>query len=215
MSKFVDHYRGIFRNFGYPLTKKTGVAPRVIEATEKRLGVRLPTALRDYYLVAGAERRFNTCFQRLLAPANLWLDHRRLVFMEENQSVVFWGVAASRTKQTDPTVFQGINDEPISWYVENRKCSVFLSVILHYQAVSGLPHCARADAPDRTNHRFRKHGRTFYGEDSGLKAYSRPNQVVCLMPGDRPWMQKWSVLAAAKTKRDLEAIGAELGVEFR
>jgi len=215
MPSFAEHYRGIFKNFGYPLTTRSGVAPPVLDAAEKRLGVRLPTALREYYLVAGAERRFNTCFQRLLPPSKLWIDGRRLVFMEENQSVVFWGIASKASNQVDPTVFQGINDEPIAWYVENRKCSIFLSVILHYQAVNGgLRHCARADAPEKSDYRFKRQGWTYYGEDNGLKAYSRPNQVVCLMsPGDVP-LPTGSVLAGGKTRKALEAIGTEIGLEF-
>ncbi|MGO9114246.1 MAG: hypothetical protein ACLP9L_33950 [Thermoguttaceae bacterium] len=52
----------------------------------------ISAALRDYYLVAGRERRFNCCLNRLLPPQEWLVDKHRLIFMEENQAVLSWGV---------------------------------------------------------------------------------------------------------------------------
>jgi hypothetical protein len=49
-------YRRTFATLGFPLRAKDGYPARQIAAAEKRLGRRLPKALRDYYLVAGRER---------------------------------------------------------------------------------------------------------------------------------------------------------------
>jgi hypothetical protein len=189
----------------------------VIAAAEKRLGVRVPRALRDYYLVAGRERRFNICLNRLLSPLEWSIDKHRLIFMEENQGGFWWGISVRNPSSEDPPVSQGINDEPITWSLEHRKCSVFLAVMLHYQAVNGgLRFCGRADAPERFRHRFEDIGWTFYGEVNTQSAYSRANQVVCLMPPfDTRFMPNWSVLAGGKTKQDLQTIAIDLGVTIQ
>lgn len=58
-------------------------------------------------------------------------------------------------------------------------------------------------------------GWTFHGEVGSALAYSRQNQAVCLMPpGNLPFMQKWSVLAGAKSAAELTAIGKEIGITF-
>jgi Uncharacterized conserved protein (DUF2293) len=90
MSDFRDHYRRTYADLGRSLTPRDGNADSRIEAGEKRLGVRLPKALRDYHRVAGREHRFNGIFDRLLAPHEWFVDAGKLVFMEENQAVVLW-----------------------------------------------------------------------------------------------------------------------------
>lgn len=217
MASFKKYYRTLYQTFGYPLNERAALPSEVLIAAEKRLDVRVPAALRDYYLVAGRERRFSACHNRLLPPPRWTIDKHRLIFMEENQWVVWWAVSTRNSHSDDPPVSQGINDEPITWHPEHRKCSVFLAVMLHYQAVSGgFRFCGRADAPQESTYQFEEHGWTYYGEVNSLLAYSRENQVVCLMPpGDLPFMQKWSVLAGGKTKGDLQAIQADLGVVFK
>ncbi len=217
MQSFKQYYRNFFETLGYPLTERSGTRPTAIATAEKRLGIHLPAALRDYYLVAGQERRFNRCHNRLLDPEAWSLNKQRLVFMEENQSVAWWGVSVRNPNSDDPAVHQGMNyDDSIAWCPEHRKCSVFLAVMLHYHAVDGgFRFCGMADAPEETDYRFEKHGWTFYGEVKSLQAYSRPHQVVCLLPpGNLPFAERWSVMAAAKSKRELAAIAEEIGLTF-
>ncbi len=76
-------YLCAYENLGYRLMKRDGVSRRAIEAAEKRLGVAAPNSLTDYYAVAGRERRFNCCFNRLLPPDEWFVDGNRLVFMEK------------------------------------------------------------------------------------------------------------------------------------
>jgi hypothetical protein len=215
MSSFQKYYRTLYRTIGYPLGERAGLPTALLARAERRLGVRAPAALRAYYLVAGRDRRFNARHNRLLPPFLWAIDQNRLIFMEENQTVVRWSVS-TRSTASDPAVSQGINDEPIAWYPEHRKCSVFLAVMLHYQAVSGgLRFIGGADAPRQSDYRFEKRGWTCYGEVNSLQAYSRQNQVVCLLPStDLPFGRKWTVLAGGKTKADLLAIESELGVSL-
>jgi hypothetical protein len=211
MPSFKKYYRTIYDTFGYPLGECMGMSSTVLDAAQKHLGVHIPPALRDYYLVAGRERRFNTCHNRLL-PAKWSIDKQRLIFMEENQAVVWWGVSTRNRESDDPPVSQGVNDEPISWFPEHRRCSEFLALMLHYQAVNGgFRFCRTASPGDGTVQRL-QNGWTYYGEVNRLKAYSRSNQAVCLMPLGDAFMNAISVLPGAKTKNDLQAIGDDLQV---
>ncbi len=216
MPIFKKHYRTLFKTLGYPLNERTSIPPKLIADAEKRLAIKIPTVLRDYYLVAGRERRFNQCLNRLMPPEEWSIHNKRLLFMEENQKVLWWGVSIRNPKSDDPPISQGINHDPITWHSERQKCSVFLTFVLHYHAVNGgLPFSGGADAPDRTDYRFEKHGWTFHGEVGCVSAYSRECQVVCLTPpGNLPFLKKWSIVAAAKSQSKLEAIGDEIGVNF-
>ena len=135
--------------------------------------------------------------------------------MEENQAVSLWGVSTRNSEADDPPVSQGFNDDAIAWQLEHRRCSIFMAVMLHYQAVcGGFPFCATGDAPDKSDYRFEKHGWTHYGEVNSLMAYSRQNQVVCLAPFSLPFMDKvtFTVSIGAQSKGNLQAIAKELGV---
>jgi hypothetical protein len=216
MSSFKKHYRSIFEMLGCPLTKGTAMSSEELARAEKRLGTSVPTALRDYCLVAGRERRLNTCYHRLLSPAEWWVDQRRLIFMQENQSVLWWGVSTRGHETNDPSVWQGINDEPITWLRESRHLSEFLASILCYQAVrGGLPYCGAADAPENSNYRLDDEW-TYFGEVGGAKTYGRANQAICLEMIILPFVDKPRITlsAGAKTKRDLQAIANDLGVRF-
>lgn len=211
MRSFRDQYRRAFATLGRPLTPRDGRAESRIAAAERKLGVRLPKALRDYYLVAGRERRFNCVHNRLYAPHEWSVDGDKLVFMEENQAVVLWGTAASCEPSEDPPVFQGVNGDPIEWYEEHERCSVFLIVELHWQGAFGgaMRWSATAAAPadlvallDRSW--------PFVGEVNQMRAYSRQGQAACFLQ----WDDSWRVFAGARTKRGLDGIAAELGVKW-
>jgi hypothetical protein len=216
VQSFKNQYRTLFATLGYPLDGRTATPSKVIAAAEKRLGIKVPAALRDYYLVAGRERRFNQCLNRLLPPQDWTIDRDRLLFMEESQRILWWGVSIRNAKTNDPQVSQGINDEPICWRSERRKCSTFLTFMIQYHAANGgLPYAASGFAPDPIAYRFDLHGWTAQSEVGSVFVCCRANQVVCLTPpGDLPFMQDWSITAAAKSKSELQAIGEEIGVRL-
>jgi hypothetical protein len=72
------------------------------------------------------------------------------------------------------------------------------------------------DAPDKTEYRFDANGWTDHGDIGGVQAYSRANQVVCVQPNQFPFIDeiKVSVLAGAKTKKNLKLIADQLGVKL-
>ncbi len=122
-----------------------GYSLRAIEQAETRLGRPLPGPLRDYYLSVG-RHKFNQAQHRLLAPDALFVAQGRLVFMEENQSVVYWGVR-QRSSAKDPTVFQTVDPDDEVWYAESP-CSQFMSGMLCWQAIAGLPHTGYTEPLD-------------------------------------------------------------------
>lgn len=222
MASFTKYYANLFATFGYPLTERLGLAAEEIAAAERRLLVRVPAALRDYYRIAGRERRFGRSCHQLLPIYEWSVDRKskRLIFMSENQGVCCWGVSVRNPDSANPPVSQGTDDgdgdgESIAWRLEHRKCTVFLAVMLHIQAVSGgYRFCGQADAAENTKYPFEKQGWTYFGQLKGTRAYSRPNRVVCLDPPGLPFLPHGQVLAGGKTRRDLQAIGEELGVSF-
>lgn len=202
---FKQHYRQLFDLLGHPLTKSMAIASPALSAAEKSLGVVVPSALRAYYAVAGNEKRLNRAHNRLLPIKDWYVDKKRLVFMEENQDVVLWGVSVGNPQNEDPPVSQSVNDDELQWSQESRRCSVFLAVMLHYQVVSGgFKHYASAPIPTHLKRQL-KSGWACYGTLNGLTAYSRQNQVVCIEP-------MMGVLAAGKSKQDLLAIETDLGL---
>jgi len=53
--KVQEDYRRAFEKLGHPLTARDAIPPGELTKAEKKLGVQLPAALRDYYLVAGRD----------------------------------------------------------------------------------------------------------------------------------------------------------------
>ena len=208
-----DLYRQTFARLGVELTSKDGFPLDQIAAREKKLGLRLPTALRAYYLVAGRERSLNTAHNRLIPLKDLEAHAGKLVFMEENQWVVVWGVAASSKSAVDPAVYQGpIQDgEPSGWFLEHRKLSAFLVFMLHLQAAfgGGMPCGSSAPAPETLTAVLDK-GWLFAGEVNGMRVYSRDKQAVCFLK----WGDTWRLFASACQKGGLESIAADLGVQW-
>jgi hypothetical protein len=118
--------------FGRPLVARDGVPELRLRRAEQRLGIGLPAAMRDYYLVAGAASE-NREHNRLCTPEELLVEEGRLLFMEENQAVVDWGVPVRSRKRADPEVWQRVNGDEPEWYSEELPFSVFILKNLAWQ----------------------------------------------------------------------------------
>src|SRR4051794_10185663 len=116
MDKYLRDYQKVYSDLGRELTPGDACPESEVAAAEARLGLRVPKALRDYYLVAGREDGFNQAHDRFFPPGEWFVDQGHLVFKEENQSAVYWGVAATPEPPDDPSVFQGVNDDSIQWF---------------------------------------------------------------------------------------------------
>ena len=202
---WAEHYRGLLADITGRAAARHGYAPRAVEAAEARLGVRLPGPLRGYYLAAG-RHPINQAHNRLWPPDALEVERGRVVFLEENQGVVYWAVPA-RGRAADPMVFQAEDPEDGPWRAEAR-CSTFLSVMLCWQAVAGGLRAVGLAEPVRPEARRALRGWQSVGKFGGLAAFVRHGRVVCAQEDGEAAM----LYLGARSRRDLGALGAELGV---
>ncbi len=183
-----------------------GYSARTIKAAESRTGARLPRPLRDYYLTVG-RHKINQAHNRLLPPEDLFVAQRRLVFMVENQAVVFWAVR-SRTAARDPVVFQSTDPEDEDW-VADAACSQFLPAMLCWQAVAGgLPHVGYSRPMGSVVARQCMRGWPSAGRIGTLSAFARDGRVVCV-DNEGATAQLYM---GARSRRALHALTVELGV---
>jgi|SRR5215510_8708455 len=117
---------------GRRLNRQDGIERTSLAASEKRLKLSLPRALRLYYQVAG-KLAINKEHNFLYEPKELTKLDAKLVFMEENQAVVFWGVDIKAIDQSDPEVFQANNETPLIWYSEGLSFSDFIIQMWRWQ----------------------------------------------------------------------------------
>jgi hypothetical protein len=137
----------------------------------------------------------------------LFVSQGRLVFMEENQAVVYWGVR-SRTAAVDPVVFQTADPEEGDWLAES-KCSRFLTAMLCWQAVGGgLPYIGYSNPIDFAAARRLARNWPRVGHLGGLSAYVRAGQVMCVFD-ERAFCL---LHIGARSHRDFQALVKELGV---
>ena len=123
-----------------PFTEDHRVAESAIIAAESRLGFRLPSALRTLYAETGESAPLHASHNALvpLYRADFAGDH--LVFYEENQSVVVWGIERARLAEDDPPVDQGQLDQATgvwSFVSEFASVSEFACAQGAWQAVQG------------------------------------------------------------------------------
>lgn len=132
---FRDRYFELIRrHLGREPMRGDGVTEIVLKRCERRLGVQLPAAVRDYYLFAGRLARLNNAHNRLFSPDELRIEDGHLWFMEENQAVVHWGLPLKRLVVNDPIVYQRANAPGAKWYSEKMRFSLFLVRMFDWQA---------------------------------------------------------------------------------
>jgi enamine deaminase RidA (YjgF/YER057c/UK114 family) len=118
--------------FGRPVARKDAVPEARLRRAERRLGFRLPDALRDYLALAGLAKE-NREHNRLFRPEELAVEDGYLLFMEENQAVVHWGVPVGLLEKSDPEVWQRVNGDRPEWYSEEMRFSEFMIKNLAWQ----------------------------------------------------------------------------------
>lgn len=121
---------------GRSLTNKDGFDSDTIDKAEVKLGQKIPTVLKEFYLAVGKLNLFMSSFQRFLQPEDLFFEDGKLVFLEENQAVYYWGTSFEN-KEDNPLVFQIQNAENAKWHSEEISFSGFLEMILYGQCAEG------------------------------------------------------------------------------
>jgi hypothetical protein len=206
--EWVARYRNAVSALWRPISLEDVVSAEIVQTAERRLGVRVPGALRDYYLVAGRIDRLNRAHNRLYAPEDWFLDQDHLVFMEENQGVVFWGVESNQFSAADPPVLQGVNviGQPTEWHFEHDRCSDFLVIMLYWQAVcGGMDYVGISSVSPDTLSRISSTW-SFVGQSQDLTAYGREGQAACVV-GEGASLQ---LFAGGRSEPEFAMLEAEL-----
>jgi hypothetical protein len=131
--KRIRAYRAALEHIlGRELARRDGVPEARLAKAERRLGRPLPSALRDYLALAGLAPETRE-HNRLYLPEELQVEDGFLVFQEENQAVVHWGVPLRSAKRADPEVWQRANEDRAEWYSEEMTLSDFVVKNLAWQ----------------------------------------------------------------------------------
>lgn len=86
------HIRTLYR----PWQSGDGYDEASIQAAEERLGSRLPSALRNFYLAWGKRPDLTKVNHPLLSPNGVVIRADTLIFWVENQAVWYWGFKSRR-----------------------------------------------------------------------------------------------------------------------
>jgi hypothetical protein len=208
MVSFAKQLRSTFATLVRPLASEDGQPEASIAGAEARLGLRLPGVLREYYLLAGRLDRFNRAHNELRRPEEWSVEGGKLVFLEENQGVVFWGVEVGTLPEADPRVYQAENvrGRSTEWYLEHERCSEFLIVMLHLQAVwAGYDFLGGSEIGSEALAKFWT-GWTPAGTVKELSAFNRDGAAACVLEGT----DSSQLYVGGRTERDFELIRAEL-----
>ncbi len=114
---------------GRPITITDGIDLTVLEDEEKRLGLVIPSALKEFYQSVGKLPQFMSAFQLFALPEQLYLKDNLLVFLEENQGECYWAV------NEQGNVLQC--DEDNTSYELGFNLKNFLALMLYYQVAQG------------------------------------------------------------------------------
>ncbi|QIQ04233.1 SMI1/KNR4 family protein [Streptomyces liangshanensis] len=85
-----------------PLQPGDGWSEAEVEAAERRLGLVLPAALREAYLLLGRRTDLTSNHDTLLKPDELDVLDGALVYRVENQGAASWGVLLADLDKEDP-----------------------------------------------------------------------------------------------------------------
>ena len=99
-----DLLRHFFAEWFGQLGPTDGCTPQSIIAAETRLGLVFPTALREWYAIAGRRRGVWSRQDHFHEPEELRVKRDKLIICTENQSVVEWSVSKERLQEPDPPV---------------------------------------------------------------------------------------------------------------
>jgi hypothetical protein len=89
---------------------------QIIKA-ENRLGITFSKSLREFYSTIGNVEELTKIHNKILRPESVYIEDGYLIFMEENQGVVSWGIKIEENSLPDPIIWQRNNTE-FTWYSE-------------------------------------------------------------------------------------------------
>lgn len=202
-------YPDLFQMLGRALRPTDATDPHAITKAEQALDIAAPRALREFYLLAGNAHDLTTAYDQFLPPADWSVQGGKLVFLEENQDVVRYGVDCSTAAGDDPPVWITTTGDATEWFRVCERCSEFIATMLVWQCTFGeaLPHAASGLAGPGTEPALQARWRPV-GTVNDMRAYVQPGHAACLVE----WSDGMRVFVAALTEQALGALENALGV---
>ncbi|MET3026999.1 SMI1/KNR4 family protein [Flavobacterium sp. UW10123] len=136
----MNYIQKIKRLYSLSENKNYGFLENQILDLEKKLNVKLPSKLKEYYLELGKEENLNYCFNRLLKPENEigFSDDDFLFFYEENQNVAFWGIKKEDLSLVNPPVYGNYDTiEKSDWEIETETIEDFFLLMAVFNGTLG------------------------------------------------------------------------------
>lgn len=131
---FQDFYKTHFLEIlGTPLTPTDGLGDESVESRLAERDLQIPRALFDYYSTVGYHW-INRKEHRLRPIEELDWYESWLVFMDDDQGLVSWGIQKQDLSDPDPVVWQGILGEEIDWIKDDATLSHFLIDMCRWNA---------------------------------------------------------------------------------
>lgn len=126
---------------GRKLETSEGLNPDTIISAEKKLNIEFPQVLKDFYLSVGKIKLFTDAFEFFAQPKQIYIKNNKLIFLEENQAMLSWGIDLGELNRNDNIkVYQspnvGESEDKVVWYAEALMLRDFLEMIMYYQAAS-------------------------------------------------------------------------------
>lgn len=206
MSQYAALYRDFFQTIGRLLTKKEGLNLGISSSVE----IAVPSAIADFFEVAGRADDFTLAYNRLLQPAE-WIDDGNVcAVLEENQGVMLWGYRKEDGALENPPVYQALAEDH-EWESLDLPWSEFLLLLMCFQDVFGevMPF---HDTVLLTAELARKIENTWakVGQMDDWHAFIRPDCILCHLD----WEGEPRLFIGAQNQLLIETAGTELDVEW-
>ena len=136
----MNYIQKIKRLYNLSENENYGFSENQILDLEKKLEIKLPLKLKEYYLELGKEENLNYSFNRLLKSENEigFSDDDFLVFYEENQNVAFWGIKKEDLSKENPPVYGNYDTiEKSDWEIETQTTENFFLLMAVFSGTLG------------------------------------------------------------------------------
>ncbi|HEY1194388.1 SMI1/KNR4 family protein [Flavobacterium sp.] len=136
----MNYIQKIKRLYKLSETENYGFSNEEMIALEKQLEVKLPVKFKEYYQELGKEENLNYVYNRLLKPDDEieFSDDDFLVFYEENQNVVIWGIKKEDLVKDNPPVYGNYDTiEKSDWEIETQTTEDFFLMMAIYNGTFG------------------------------------------------------------------------------
>lgn len=137
----MTYFQKIRHLYGVPENENFGFEESEIVALETQLDIVLPARLREYYLTLGKHEALNAAHNRLLGPDDIWYSpDEYLIFYEENQAVVYWGIKNEELSNPNPPVYGNYSSDEWNpdWHQEFPMDACLLMFAVYNGVLGGL-----------------------------------------------------------------------------